>query len=319
MSPTSRPRASARSSRAERVTTLAIVGPTASGKSGCAMAVARERIARGRPTEIVAIDAFTVYRGMDLGTAKPSPTDRREVAHHLIDVLDPSEELTVAQFQVRARGTIDEVVAQGATPLLVGGSGLYWRAVVDDLSFPPTDPDVRARLTTAWQQDPAGAHGQLRALDPTAAARIAPPNVRRTIRALEVIELTGEPFSSFDDSWDDHRSIYSDLEVAYLEPPAEDLRAAIHGRARAMVAGGLLDEARTLLAAPHPLSRTARQAIGYQEAFAVLAGRAPHQDLATTIATRTWRYARRQRSWFRSDPRCQPAEPRQVQDRLVTC
>ncbi len=301
------------------MTTLAIVGPTASGKSACAMAVARARIAGGRPTEIVAIDAFTVYRGLDVGTAKPSPVDRREVAHHLIDVLDPADDLTVAQFQARARRTIAEITARGATPLLVGGSGLYWRAVVDDLSFPPTDPDVRARLAARWEPDPAAAHRELTAHDPTAAARIDPPNVRRTIRALEVIELTGQPFSSFDDSWDDHRSIYSDLEVAYLEPPAEQLRAAIHGRARAMVAAGLLDEARALLAAPRPLSRTARQAIGYREAFAVLEGRAPGEELAATIATRTWRYARRQRSWFRSDPRCEPAVPQQVQDRLVPC
>ena len=282
------------------------------------MAVARRRLERGRPTEIVAIDAFTVYRGMDLGTAKPSATDRREVAHHLIDVLDPWEDLTVAQFQVWARQTIDEVRARGATPLLVGGSGLYWRAVVDDLSFPPTDPDVRARLASTWEQDPAGAHEQLTARDPIAAAGIDEANVRRTIRALEVIELTGQPFSSFDDSWDDHRSIYGDLEVACLEPPAEELRAAIHGRTRAMVAGGLLDEARALLAAPRPLSRTARQAIGYREAFAVLDGSAPLEELATAIATRTWRYARRQRSWFRADPRCGPADPQQVQDRLVT-
>jgi tRNA dimethylallyltransferase len=299
------------------VVTLAIVGPTASGKSAGAMAVARARRQRGLPTEIIAIDAFTVYRGLDVATAKPSAADRQEIAHHLIDVLDPWEDLTVAQFQERARQVIDEVVARGVTPLLVGGSGLYWRAVVDDLSFPPTDPNVRARLTARWQQDPDGAHEQLTARDPIAAAGIDPPNVRRTIRALEVIELTGQPFSSFDDSWGDHRSIYSDLEVAYLEPPAEDLRTAIHGRARAMVTGGLLDEARALLAAPQPLSRTARQAIGYQEAFAVLDGSAPLEDLATTIATRTWRYARRQRSWFRADPRCQPTPPDRLRERFV--
>ena len=281
------------------------------------MTIARHRIQRGHPTELIAIDAFTVYRGMDVGTAKPSSDDRQEVPHHLIDVLDPWQDLTVAQFQVLARHTIDEVLARDATPLLVGGSGLYWRAVVDHLSFPPTDPHVRARLAAMWQQDPDGAHQQLSARDPAAAAGIDPPNVRRTIRALEVIELTGRPFSSFDDSWHDHRSIYSDLEVAYLEPPAEDLRAAIHRRARTMVEGGLLDEARALLAAPRPLSRTARQAIGYQEAFAVLEGTAPLEDLAATIATRTWRYARRQRSWFRADPRCEPEEPQQVQDRFV--
>ena len=316
-SPTSLPRVSARSWRVDGVTTLAIVGPTASGKSRCAMAVARGRLQQGRPTELVAIDAFTVYRGMDVGTAKASPEDRQEVPHHLVDVLEPWEDLTVAQFQVMARQAIAQVIARGATPLLVGGSGLYWRAVVDDLSFPPTDPDVRARLTGRWERDPDGAHQQLTARDPAAAARIDPPNVRRTIRALEVIELTGQPFSLFDDRWDDHRSIYDDLEVAYLEPPAEELRAAIHGRARAMVAVGLLDEARALLAAPRALSRTARQAIGYQEAFAVLGGRAPIEDLAATIASRTWRYARRQRSWFRADPRCEPSQARPVQERFV--
>jgi tRNA dimethylallyltransferase len=305
--------------RVDGVVTLAIVGPTASGKSEHAMAVARDRIQRGRPTEIVAIDAFTVYRGLDVGTAKPSAADRREVSHHLIDVLEPWEDLTVAQFQMQARQTIDQVVARGVTPLLVGGSGLYWRAVVDDLSFPPTDPDLRARLTATWEQDPAGAHEQLTTRDPAAAAGIDPPNVRRTIRALEVIELTGRPFSSFDDSWDDHRSIYDDLEVAYLEPPAEDLRAAIHRRAHGMVAGGLLREARALLEAPRPLSRTARQAIGYQEAFAVLEGSAPLEELASTIAARTWRYARRQRSWFRADPRCEPVDPLRLRERFARC
>ncbi len=295
--------------------TLAIVGPTAAGKSTVALAVARQRIDRGQPTEIVAIDAFTVYRGMDVGTAKLSPEDRVAVPHHLIDVLDPWEELTVAQFRQRARATIDQIRDRGATPLLVGGAGLYWRAVVDDLAFPPTDSSVRERLATEWQQDPEGAHARLLVQDPAAAARIDPPNVRRTIRALEVIELTGKPFSGFDDAWDDYVSIYSDLEVAYLEPPAEVLRAAIHERAAAMVADGLLDEAARLRTLHQPLSRTAHQAIGYAEAFAVLDGTAASADLPTAIATRTWRYARRQRSWFRSDPRCTTEEAAAAQRR----
>ena len=282
---------------------LAIVGPTASGKSDAALALARRRNADGRPTEVVAVDAFTVYRGMDVGTAKPSPAVREQVAHHLIDVLEPHEELTVATFRQLARRVIDDVHARGATPLLVGGSGLYFRAVVDPLTFPPTDPGVRARLERRWEQDPSGAHAVLERQDPVAAGRIDPRNLRRTIRALEVIELTGDTFSGFDDGFDRHTSIYPDLKVAYLEPDGATLRTRIHDRADRMVEAGLLEEARRLQAAG-PLSRTAAQAIGYAEAFAVLAGELDVTALADAVARRTWRYAKRQRSWFRADPRC---------------
>jgi tRNA dimethylallyltransferase len=285
---------------------LAVVGPTASGKSGLALALARARRAAGRPTEVVAIDAFTVYRGMDVGTAKPTPEERAEVPHHLVDVLDPDEQLTVAAFQRLARTAVGEVLTRGATPVLVGGSGLYWRAVVDPLRFPPTDSDVRERLERRWSADPGGAHRHLAELDPAAAARIGPGNLRRTVRAFEVIELTGQRFSTFDDAWSRYESIYPGLRVAYLEPPAGELRERIVERAVDMVRGGLLDEAQRLRERG-PLSRTARQGIGYAEAFAVLDGDAPLAELASTIAKRTWAYARRQRSWFRRDPRCEPA------------
>jgi tRNA dimethylallyltransferase len=285
---------------------LAVVGPTASGKSAAALAIARARRGRGQDVEVVAVDAFTVYRGMDVGTAKPDPADRAEVPHHLVDVLDPAQELTVAAFQRAARTAIAEVAGRGATPLLVGGSGLYWRAVVDPLRFPPTDADVRAAIEERWGSDPAAAHDHLAAADPSAAARIDPANLRRTVRALEVIELTGERFSAFDDAWTRHEAIYRGLRVAYLEPEGALLRARIADRARAMVTGGLLDEAAALRRGG-PLSRTARQAIGYAEAFAVLDGDADESGLADRIAVRTWRYARRQRSWFRADPRCLPS------------
>jgi tRNA dimethylallyltransferase len=285
---------------------LAIVGPTASGKSGLALDLARARGRAGRPAELVAIDAFTVYRGMDVGTAKPTAAERTEVPHHLVDVLDPREELTVAAFQRLARTAIGEVLARGATPVLVGGSGLYWRAVVDPLRFPPTDPQVRERLEERWSSEPDAAHRHLGELDPDAAARIGPGNLRRTVRALEVIELTGERFSTFDDAWSRYESIYPGLRVAYLEPATGELRERIVERAGAMVRGGLLEEA-TRLRERGPLSRTARQGIGYAEAFAVLDGEAPASELASTIAKRTWGYARRQRSWFRRDPRCHPA------------
>jgi tRNA dimethylallyltransferase len=286
---------------------LAVVGPTASGKSTLAVDVARQRRAAGRATEIVAVDAFSIYRGMDIGTATPTAAERDAVPHHLVDVLDPWEELTVAAFQQLARSVVADVQARGATPLLVGGSGLYWRAVVDDLRFPPTDGAVRARLEERWSEDPAGAHARLATLDPDAAVRIDPGNVRRTIRALEVIELTGTRFSRYDDAWDRYDSVFADLVVVGLDPDAAWLRERIAARAERMVADGLLAEAAALRALPRPLSRTAAKAIGYAEAFAVLDGALPAAELAATIAARTWRYARRQRAWFRADPRCVPS------------
>ena len=286
-------------------TVEAIVGPTGSGKSRLAM---NRAMTSDVPVEVVAVDAFTIYRGMDIGTAKPTGADRDAVPHHMVDVLDPDEDVTVAWFQREARAAIADVLGRGARPLLVGGSGLYFRAVVDDLRFPPTDPDVRATIEGRWADDPRGAHRHLADLDPDAAARIEPDNLRRSVRALEVLELTGERFSAFATAWDDHTAIYDRLEVTYVEPPAADLRAAITDRAHAMVAAGLLDEARALRAAHRDgLSTTARQAIGYGEAFAVLDGDEREDGLADRIATRTWRYARRQRSWFRRDPRCVPA------------
>lgn len=281
---------------------LAIVGPTASGKSTAALEVAAARSAAGHLTELVAVDAFTVYRGMDIGTAKPTAAERAQVPHHLVDVLDPGDDLTVAAFRDLARAAIEAIQDRGATPLLVGGSGLYFRAVVDPLRFPPTDAEVRARIEARWRHDPAAAHTHLDELDPAAAARIDPGNLRRTVRALEVLELTGTPFSRFDDGYERYVSIYPDLEVVLLDPPSEVLRQRIWSRAHRMVAEGLLDELARLRVAG-PRSRTASQAIGYAEAAAVLDGREPADGLADRIARRTWRYARRQRSWFRADPR----------------
>ena len=293
------------------MTVLALLGPTAAGKSLLAQRVAR---ARG-DVEIVAVDAFTVYRGMDIATAKPSADERAEVPHHLVDVLQPDERLTVADFQRRARSALEDVRARGRVPLLVGGAGLYWRAVVDDLRFPPTDPRLRAELENRFD-DPVAAHERLAHLDPAAAERIEPANLRRTVRALEVIELTGQAFSSFATAWDEHRSIYPDLTVGYLEPPGERLRAAIDERARRMVDEGLLTEAAELRRR-FRLSSTAAQAIGYAEAFAVLDGDLEEAQLAEAIRRRTWRYAKRQRSWFRADPRCVAEVPDRLLARLA--
>jgi tRNA dimethylallyltransferase len=289
---------------------LALLGPTASGKSALAVSVAEARIAAGLATEIVAVDAFTVYRGMDVGTAKPDAAVRARVPHHLLDVLDPSEELSVVHFRDLARDAIARVHARGATALLVGGSGLYWRAVIDDLGFPPTDAVLRRDIEERHAGDARAAHAALVAVDPQAARDIGERNMRRIIRALEVVELTGRRFSEWDDAWRRYESVYADLEVAYLEPETGALRAAIDARAASMIDAGLLDEVAALRTAPR--SRTASAAIGYAEAEAVLTGAARREDLARAIADRTWRYARRQRSWFRADPRCDVTGPTAV-------
>lgn len=292
---------------------LALLGPTASGKSSLALDVAAARNGVGQATEIIAVDAFTVYRGMDVGTAKPDLATRERVRHHLVDVLDPAEELTVVRFRDLAREAIADVHARGATALLVGGSGLYWRSVVDDLAFPPTDPEVRARIEARHAGAPAAAHAALLAVDPRAATEIGERNLRRLVRALEVVEITGRRFSDWDDAWRRYQSVYEDLEVALLDPPTEELRAAIDLRAHAMLVDGLLDEVARLR--QHPRSRTASAAIGYAEAEAVLDGRLAEGELARAIADRTWRYARRQRSWFRADPRAVAHRPADVLSR----
>jgi len=281
---------------------FAVLGATASGKSALAIDVARERRAAGRATEIVAIDAFTVYQGMDIATAKPSQAIRDEIPHHMIDVYTPDHDLTVAEFQRMARKVIDERRAKGIDLILVGGSGLYWRAVVDDLRFPPTDTDVRQAIAQAYPSAEA-AYQQLQQTDQEAAAQIAPNNHRRIIRALEVGQLTGESFAAFARQWEHFVSRYQGLTVGYLEPDTAELHAQIALRTKTMLSDGLLDEARELRA-NWSLSRTATQGIGYAEAFAVLDGHAPQETLEAIIAQRTRRYARRQRTWFRRDPRC---------------
>jgi tRNA dimethylallyltransferase len=277
---------------------LALVGPTGAGKSAIAV-----QAARARGAEIVAVDAFTVYRGMDVGTAKPAAGDRAAVPHHMVDVLDPSEDCTVEWFQTAARERIERVRAAGRPVLLVGGSGLYFRAVVDALAFPPTNAEVRAALQTRWGGDPAGAHARLTAVDPEAAARIEPGNLRRTVRALEVLELTGRPFSAWRRAWDDYTSVYPSLEVVGLDVPATELRRRIDERVESMLAGGLVEECRAL--ARGALSTTARQAIGYAEILDHLSGGCTLAEAAERIRVRTRRYAARQRRWFRADPRVQ--------------
>jgi len=275
---------------------LAIVGPTASGKSEVAVEVAARLDA-----EVVSVDSMTVYRGMDVGTAKPSPADRLRVRHHLFDVARPHEEFSVARYQELARAAIEDITARGRRVLLVGGTGLYFRAVVDDLEFPGTDHLVRRELEGEMERLGAAVmYGRLEAADPTTAAKIEPGNVRRTVRALEVAAVTGRPFSAFAERWTTYPA--EPVRAAGIRVDPAALRARIDERVRSQLQGGLLQEARALLAG-RGLSPTARQAIGYAEAIDRLSGRVTLAEAETRIVKRTRNLARRQMAWFRTDPR----------------
>lgn len=271
----------------------AIVGPTAAGKTKLSLEVAETLGA-----EIVSLDSMQIYRGMDVGTDKLAPARRRGITHHLLDVVDPSREMTVAEFQDAARAAIDDITARGRLPLLVGGSGLYFRAVIDDLRFPPTDASVRRDLERVAESEGADSlYARLERVDPAAAARIEPGNARRIVRALEVIEVTGRPFSE-NRAWDDFDSIY-EVAVAGVALPRPVLYERIEQRVDAMLAGGLIEEARRL---QHGMSRVAGQALGYRQVLDAPSGASPG-EIRDAIATATKRFARRQESWFRGDPR----------------
>ena len=285
---------------------LALVGPTASGKSALALAVARS----AGDAEIVSLDSMQVYRGLDIGTAKPTRTERDEVVHHLVDVADPSEEWSVRRTQDSARAALADIEARGRRALLVGGTGLYVRAVVDDLEIPPTDQSVRDRLERDVESDEglARAYGRLTDLDPTAAARMEHGNRRRIVRALEVIELTGRQFSSFGPGIDEYPAPAISVTMLGVQFPASQLAERIEARFEAMRRTGLVDEVLSLaeLPADQALSRTAREAIGYRELLAYFAGDILTLDEAfDTAVRRTRRFARRQRKWFGRDPRIQ--------------
>jgi tRNA dimethylallyltransferase len=278
---------------------LAIVGPTASGKSAIAMSIAGAR----PDVEIVSLDSMQVYRGMDIGTAKPSLAERAAVPHHLVDVVDPSTEWSVRETQLAASAAIAEIEARGRRALVVGGTGLYVRAVVDGLDVPPRDPARRAALEAevAESSGLAVAYERLRELDPLAAARIDPGNARRVVRALEVIDATGRPFSSFGPGLGDYAPPCLDVAMIGIWLPRAELARRIARRFATMRELGLEAEVRRLAGA---LSRTARQAIGYKEVLAFLHGELPRLDDAFDLAVaRTRKFARRQRVWFRRDPR----------------
>jgi tRNA dimethylallyltransferase len=271
----------------------ALVGPTSSGKTEAAIALAPELGA-----EIVSVDSMLVYRGMDIGTAKPSPAQRATVPHHLLDLAEPSERFTVARFQEAANAVLDMV----ATPLLAGGSGLYFRAVVDRLRFPPEDPAIRAALEAeADELGPDELFGRLAAADPVAAERMDPANIRRTVRALEVIRITGSPFSDFAAAWEVYDP--SRVRVAGVRLDTASLDARVRARVGSMLGGGWLEEVQHLVDQGFGAWLTASQAIGYAELASHLDGRLALDEAMERTVKRTKELARRQMSWFRRDPR----------------
>nr|WP_030163427.1 tRNA (adenosine(37)-N6)-dimethylallyltransferase MiaA [Kitasatospora arboriphila] len=275
---------------------IAVIGPTASGKSDLALDLAVEL-----GGDIVNVDAMQQYRGMDIGTAKVPVHERRGITHHQIDVLDVTETATVARYQQAAREDIERLLAQGRTPVVVGGSMMYIQALLDDWNFPATDPDVRRRHEDELERIGTRAmHDRLAQVDPEAARQILDTDGRRIVRALEVVELTGQPFAASAPTIGTPRW---DTTVIALDRDTAELDERIERRTSAMFGSGFVDEVETLLSAGLRDGVTAARAIGYAQVMAAIDGEydvARAQEL-TFIGTR--RYVRRQRSWFRRDPR----------------
>ena len=286
---------------------LAINGPTASGKTAMAVAVARLLEPDGITAEVVNADSMLVYRGMDIGTAKPAFTERGGVPHHLVDIMDVTRAATVADFQAIARATIADLRAAGVVPILAGGSALYVHAILDEIDFPGTNAAVRSRLEAELDEvGPAALHERLVALDPQAAAGILPGNARRTVRALEVIELTGS-YTSTLPGW--HYALPDVLQYG-LEVPRDVLDARIETRVHQMWADGFVDEVRGLVDRGIREGRTAWRALGYRQVLAFLDGELTEAEAMQATIAGTRRFARKQLGWFRRDPRIEwlPAE-----------
>lgn len=280
----------------EQPARVAVLGPTASGKSAVAMAVAEQL----GDVELVSIDSMQVYRGMDVGTAKPTPDEQARIPHHLIDLVDATESFSVAEFQGAYRSVVADLRLRGRRAVLVGGTGLYHRAAIDDLDLPGEWPDIRTRLQAdADRIGPEELHAELAVADPDAAARMESTNTRRIVRALEVIEGSGRRFSSFGPGLDEYpASPVVQIGVRWVR----DRQAArIEHRVHLMMADGLLDEVEGL--AGTGLSRTAAQALGYKELLSHLAGDTTLDDAVQQVIIRTRQFAVRQLRWFQRDPR----------------
>ncbi|APY86023.1 tRNA (adenosine(37)-N6)-dimethylallyltransferase MiaA [Streptomyces alfalfae] len=283
------------SSAAPAPRVIAVVGPTAAGKSDLGVFLA-QRLGG----EVVNADSMQLYRGMDIGTAKLTPEERGGVPHHLLDIWDVTEAASVAEYQKLARAEIDRLLAAGRWPILVGGSGLYVRGAVDHLEFPGTDPEVRARLEEELTlRGPGALHARLAAADPGAGRAILPSNGRRIVRALEVIEITGKPFTA---NLPGHDSVYDTVQIG-VDVARPELDERIATRVDRMWEAGLVDEVRTLAGQGLREGRTASRALGYQQVLAALAGECTEDEARAETVRATKRFARRQDSWFRRDPR----------------
>jgi tRNA dimethylallyltransferase len=275
---------------------VAVVGPTATGKSELGV-----ELARRLGGEVINADAMQLYRGMDIGTAKLSDEERHGVPHHLVDVLEVTETASVAAYQRDARAVTERLLADGRVPVLVGGSGLYVQAVLDDLRFPGTDPAVRARLEEELAEiGSAALHRRLAEVDPVAATAILPGDGRRIVRALEVVEITGQPFSA---TMPRPGPAHYGTVLVGLDRGAEELDARVDARVEQMFAAGLVEEVRALEARGLRKGRTASRALGYQQVLSALDGSYDLATAAAETARATRRFVRRQRSWFRRDRR----------------
>ncbi|WP_171112943.1 MULTISPECIES: tRNA (adenosine(37)-N6)-dimethylallyltransferase MiaA [Streptomyces] len=274
---------------------IAVVGPTAAGKSDLGVYLAQQL-----GGEVVNADSMQLYQGMDIGTAKLTPEERAGIPHHLLDIWDVTVTASVAEYQRLARERIDTLLAEGRWPILVGGSGLYVRGAVDNLEFPGTDPEVRARLEEELTLRGSGAlHARLAAADPGAARAILPSNGRRIVRALEVIEITGMPFTA---NLPGHDSVYDTVQIG-VDVARPELDERIARRVDRMWEAGLVEEVRALQAQGLREGRTASRALGYQQVLAALAGECTMEQARAETVRATKRFARRQDSWFRRDPR----------------
>ncbi|CAL9402794.1 tRNA (adenosine(37)-N6)-dimethylallyltransferase MiaA [Streptomyces sp. enrichment culture] len=283
------------SSAAPTPRVIAVVGPTAAGKSDLGVYLAQQL-----GGEVVNADSMQLYRGMDIGTAKLTPEERGGVPHHLLDIWDVTVTASVAEYQRLARERIDALLAEGRWPVLVGGSGLYVRGAVDNLEFPGTDPEVRARLEEELTLRGSGAlHARLAAADPEAARAILPSNGRRIVRALEVIEITGRPFTA---NLPGHDAVYDTLQIG-VDVARPELDERIARRVDRMWEAGLVEEVRALEAQGLREGRTASRALGYQQVLTALAGECTLDEARAETVRATKRFARRQDSWFRRDPR----------------
>ena len=276
-------------------TTLVILGPTASGKSTLALELAR----RFDTIELISADSMQVYRGMDIGTAKPTKAEQAEVRHHVIDVADPSDDYTVSAFQAAANEAIADIRARGKHPVMVGGTGLYVQAVVNALEIPAQFPSVRAEIDA--KPDTLALHAELTRLDPVAAARMEPNNRRRVTRALEVTLGSGRPFSSFGPGIDAYPEV--PFRQVGIRLPREEVNARIDTRYFEQMKQGFLDEVDALRLRPEGLSRAPKQALGYKELIEHLEVRISQAGALELARHRTHRFARRQERWFRRDPR----------------